>query len=143
MFMSNPWMRKRFLIGIALSIACVTIAIILLRGTFLSFSSSGSSRDFEIVQKDQNGVQWSLRLAKGQSLSRLKKMGRKFGTPLLVKVDVTRQGRNVSFGLILEGNAGEKYIAGIRKNGQILPPPRYRIVNESGNVLKAGTFEYG
>jgi hypothetical protein len=138
--MSNPWTRIRTLIGIVLSIVCVTIAVISLRGTH---SSSGSRHDFEIVQKDQNGDLWSLHLVKGRSLSRLKKIGKKLGPPLLVKVDVTRQNRNVTFGLILEGKAGEKYIAGIRKNGQILPPPRYRIVNESGKILKAGTFEYG
>jgi hypothetical protein len=138
--MSNPWTRIRTLIGIALSIVCVTIAVISLRGMH---SSSGSRRDFEIVQKDPNGDLWSLRLVKGLSLSRLKRSGKEPGPPLLVKVDVTRQNQNVSFGLVLEGKAGEKYIASIRKNGQILPPPRYRIVNESGQILKTGTFEYG
>jgi hypothetical protein len=138
--MSNPWTRTRTLIVIALSIICVTIAVVLLRSTH---SLSGLRHDFEIVQKDPNGDLWSLRLVKGQSLSRLKRMGKEPGPPFVVKVDVIRQNRNVSFGLILEGKAGEKYIAGIRKNGQILPPPRYRIINESGQTLKAGTFEYG
>ena len=138
--MSNPWTRIRTLIGIALSIVCVTIAVMSLRNTH---SSSGSRRDFEIVQKDPNGDLWSLRLVKGQSLSRLKRIGKEPGPPLVVKVDVIRQNRNVLFGLILEGKAGEKYIAGIKKNGQIMPPPRYKIVDESGKVIKTGTFQYG
>ena len=138
--MSDQSTKMRTVIGITLTIVCVTIAAISLRSTH---SSSGSRHDFEIVQKDQNGDRWSLHLVKGQSLSRLKKRGKEPGPPLLVKVDVTRQNRNVSFGLILEGKAGEKYIAGIKKNGKTMPPPRYKIVNESGNVLRTGTFEYG
>jgi hypothetical protein len=70
-------------------------------------------------------------------------MGRDPGLPLQIKVDVSQQGRNVSLGLILEGRAGERYIAGIRKNGRLIPPPRYRVIDESGAVLKTGTFEYG
>lgn len=138
--MSDQSTKMKPAIGIALTIVCVTIAVISLRGTH---SLTGSRRDFEIVQKDQNGDLWSLRLVKGQSLSRLKRIGKDPGPPLLVRVDVTRQNRNVSFGLILEGKAGEKYIARIKKNGQIVPPPRYKIINESGKVLKIGTFEYG
>ena len=130
----------RAVIGIAVATVCVTIMVISLRGIH---PSSGSRRDFEIVQKDQNGDLWSLHLVKGHSLSRLKRIGKEPGPPLVVKVDVTRQNRNVSFDLILEGKAGEKYIAGIKKNGQIMPPPRYKIVDESGKVLKTGTFKYG
>jgi len=128
------------MIGIALVTVCVAAAVLSLRGTH---SSSGSRRDFEIVQKDDQGDLWSLTLARGQSLSRFPRMGKESGPPLLVKVDVARQNRSVSFGLILEGRSGERYVAGIRKNGSVLPPPRYRIINESGAILKVGTFEYG
>ncbi len=131
---------KKRMMGIALVIGCVTAAVLSLRGTH---SSSASRRDFEIVEKDDQGDLWSLTVAKGQSLSRFRRMGKEPGPPLLVKVDVARQNQNVSFGLILEGRSGEKYVAGIRKNGGVIPPPRYRIINESGAVLKVGTFEYG
>jgi hypothetical protein len=138
--MTDRSARRRMAIGIAAAVICVAMVALWLRGTR---SSSGSRRDFEIVRKDGLGDLWTLALATGQSFSRLQRMGKQPGLPLLVKVEVTKQNRNVSLDLVLEGRAGEKYSAGIKKNGRVVPPPRYRIVDESGAVLKVGTFEYG
>jgi hypothetical protein len=132
--------KERLALALALAVIGVTAGVVWLRGTR---SSSGSRRDFEVVQKDDQGDLWSLTLVKGQSFSRLRRMGKDPGPPLRVNVDVTRRNRDVSFGLTLVGRAAERYLAGIKKNGRVVPPPRYRIVNESGAVLKVGTFEYG
>jgi hypothetical protein len=135
----RPTKRRRTLAA-GLAVICVIAVMLWLRHTP---SSSGSRRDFEILQKDGQGHLWSLTLTKGQSFSRLRRMGKESGPPLRVKVDVAQQNRVISLGLVLEGRAGERYNAGIKKNGRVVQPPRYRIVNESGAVLKVGTFEYG
>ena len=82
-------------------------------------------------------------MVKGQSISSLKENSSKSGPPLLVRTDVQIKGRDVSIGLVVEGQAGEKYAGGIRKNGQSLPPPFFNIVDEAGKVLASGRFKYG
>lgn len=92
---------------------------------------------------DEKGDQWILDLARGQSISSLKNSGTKPGQPLLVKTDVQIKGRNVSIRVVVEGQAGEKYVAGVRKNNQRQPAPVFTIVNETGKTLTSGRFRYG
>jgi len=91
---------------------------------------------------DANGDKWVLDLAKGQTASGLKD-GAKPGSPLLVTTDVQISGRDVSIGLIVEGQAGEKYAGGVQKNKQWQPPPGFKIVNDAGKTLTTGRFKYG
>jgi hypothetical protein len=68
----------------------------------------------------------------------------KAGPPILVKADVQKVGeREVSIGLVLEGQAGEPYRPVVKKNGSPLSAPKLRIVNEAGQVLVQGDFQYG
>ena len=92
---------------------------------------------------DEKGDEWVLDLARGQSISSLNNSGTKPGQPLLLKADVQIKGRNVSIRLVVEGQAGEKYVAGVRKNSQRQPAPVFTIVNESGKALTSGRFRYG
>ena len=84
-----------------------------------------------------------LDMVKGQTLSSLKDSSTKTGPPLLVKTDVQISGREVSIGLVVEGQAGEKYVGGVQKNGQLQLPPAFNIVNEAGKTLTSGRFKYG
>jgi protein involved in polysaccharide export with SLBB domain len=110
-------------------------------------SSSTSSRRRDGLSSlsitGENGDRWVLDLTKGQTLSVLKSSGSKPGPPLLVKTDVQTKGREVSIGLIVEGQAGEKYAGGVKKNEQWQPPPRFKVVDKAGAVLASGKFEYG
>ena len=92
---------------------------------------------------DANGDVWSLQLLKGQSSQIIAQAGVKPGPPLLVKPEVTVRGRTVEAGVTVQGQAGEKYVPGVQRNDKWLPPPRFRLVSESGKVLAAGRFEYG
>jgi hypothetical protein len=96
-----------------------------------------------LSKTDENGDKWVLDLARGQSLSSLKDSSAKSGPPLLVKTDVKIKGRNVSIDLIVEGQAGEKYAGGVRKNRQRQPAPGFNIVDDAGKVLISGRFKYG
>ncbi|UCG57047.1 MAG: hypothetical protein JSU70_19555 [Phycisphaerales bacterium] len=93
---------------------------------------------------DDTGTKWELDLITGQPLARIASSGKKPGPPLLIKVDVRQTGRqDVSIGLTIEGQAGERYMAGVIKNGQREPEPKFRIVHELGRELADGRFEYG
>ena len=110
-------------------------------------SSSTSSRQRHGISSlsvtGENGDKWILDLAKGQALSVLKSNSPKPGPPLLIKTDVQTKGREVSIGLIVEGQAGEKYAGGVKKNERWQPPPRFKVVDKAGKVLASGVFKYG
>lgn len=96
-----------------------------------------------LSQTDANGVAWSLDQAGGPIVS-TEPNGPKAGPPILVKADVQKVGeREVSIGLLLEGQAGEQYRPVVKKNGSPVAAPRLRIVNETGQVVVQGDFQYG
>lgn len=85
-----------------------------------------------------------LRLVRGQPLSRISKSGRKPGPPLLVRTNARKiSNSQFSIGITAEGQAGEKYIGGAKKNGKREPEPQFVIVNEKEKILAKGKFEYG
>ena len=96
-----------------------------------------------LSRTDGNGATWGLDQAGGALVS-TEPNGPKAGPPILVKTDVQKVGeREVSIGLILEGQAGEQYRPAVTKNGTTLSAPKLRIVNEAGQVVVQGDFQYG
>jgi hypothetical protein len=67
----------------------------------------------------------------------------KVGPPLTVKTDVAAKDEGVSIGLLIFGQAGERYNPGVQKNGERQPAPALKIVDEAGKVLATGNFAYG
>jgi hypothetical protein len=51
--------------------------------------------------------------------------------------------REVSIGLVLQGQAGEQYRPVVKKNGTPIAAPKLRILNEAGQVVTQGDFQYG
>lgn len=141
---NNSSVKKKKVIIASAAIVAVIVIGALLRGIFSSPASSRQELGLSSLSTtDENGDKWILDLVKGQSPSSLKDSSAKTGPPLLVKTDVQISGRNVSLGLIVEGQAGEKYAGGVQKNGQWQPAPAFNIVNEAGKVLNSGRFKYG
>lgn len=93
---------------------------------------------------DANGLTWSLEPVRGQPLSLINESGRKPGPPLVIKTNIIKiNEQSISIGLVLEGWAGEKYIAGVMKGRSREPQPIFRILDEKGKTLATGRFEYG
>jgi hypothetical protein len=67
----------------------------------------------------------------------------KFGPPLNIKTEVETASRRVSIGLSITGQSGERYNPRITKNSKALEAPKLQIMDEAGNVLASGKFEYG
>lgn len=70
--------------------------------------------------------------------------------PLTVKTDMQKQssgwvfgGKTVSIGFVIRGAGGEEYSPGIQKNGNQVPAPKIKILDEQGEVLATGDFAYG
>ncbi len=93
---------------------------------------------------DANGITWSLEPVRGQPLSLINESDRKPGLPLVIKTNTVKiNEQTISIGLSVEGQAGEKYIAGVMKGRSIESQPIFRILDEEGRTLATGRFEYG
>ena len=139
---NDPAQKKRIVLLASAAVALVVVAGVLLRGSF----SSPSRQEFGLGSQsltDQNGDKWVLELIKGQPVSSFADSSAKPGPPLLIKTDVQISDRDVSIGLIVEGQAGEKYVPGVQKNGQWQPEPGLKIIDEAGKTLATDKFKYG
>jgi len=94
-------------------------------------------------EKDEEKNRWSLSLVKGQSGNAIAASGTEPGGPYIVKTEAQAKRGAIVVGVTLEGQAGEKYVPGVMKNGQWQQPPSFTIVSESGKVISTGRFEYG
>jgi hypothetical protein len=133
---------------------CIASGIIIIIGGMLllfsgqSSSSPSSSKLRETFSAlsvtDESGNKWNLDLVKGQRFASTSKSDKKAGPPLLVSTNTMKiNDRQLSIGIEVKGQVGEKYISGALKNGKREPGPQFKIVNEQGRVLTSGTFEYG
>ncbi len=100
-------------------------------------------RQPSLARTDTSGVTWGLDPSGGALVS-TEPNGPKAGPPILVKTDVQKVAeREMSIGLVLEGQAGEQYRPVVKKNGTPLAAPRLKIVNEAGQVVGEDSFRYG
>ncbi|GEM_PF-2119400 len=102
---------------------------------------------------DEAGVVWTLQ-GSGDTgklgeivIEPDKTVALKMGPPLKVKTEARQIsglfGRNRYVSMGLTGQAGESYSHGAYKNRWRLPPPKLKILDESGQVMANGQFEYG
>ena len=136
--------KTKIVLIVSVAAVLIVVAGVSFRSCRLSSASPRQQLGLSSLSiTDENGDKWVLDLAKGQSLSLFKGSGSKTGPPLVVKTDVQTEGSEVSIGLVVEGQAGEKYVGGLKKNEQWQPPPRFKIIDKAGKVLATGVFKYG
>ena len=135
----------RFKVALALlGAAAILLVVILWRVSRPSPSVYDELGLSSLRATDTRGDRWTLAPMAGQPFARLRESQAEFGPPLVVRPDVRRQSAEaVSIGLTIEGRAGERYNPDIRRNDTQLPAPEFTIVNEMGNTLFKGKFEYG
>jgi hypothetical protein len=104
---------------------------------------AGQPRPGSLRETDPNGVSWLLEMTSGPRLASADTDDAKAGPPVVVKTDVHRVAqREVSIGLVLEGQGGERFRPA-QKNGRTVAAPRLRIVNEAGQVIADDSFQFG
>ncbi len=135
----------RFRVALALFVAAaILLVVILLRMSRPSPSVYDELGLSPLRATDARGDRWTLEPTAGQPFAHLRESQAEFGSPLTVRPDVRRQSADeASIGLTIEGRAGERYSPDIRRNGMQLPAPEFTIVDETGNTLFKGKFEYG
>lgn len=102
---------------------------------------------FESITDD--GVKWRIcgrgtAKQKPLTVAKGKKAILEAGPPLQTSISCQKQGDQREFGLRIEGCGKEVYSAGsFLKNGESTPEPRIKIVDNKGNTVAEGKFEYG
>ena len=130
--------------------AGVIVLVLLLAVLFYAKQNPGSrvsvpdgGQSASLSRTDANGVAWSLDQVGGAVVSTVPDRP-KAGPPLLVSANVQRVAdREMSIGLVLQGQAGEQYRPAVKKNGTPQAAPKLRILNEAGEVITQGSFQYG
>ena len=90
-----------------------------------------------LVRRGPWGDLATVKVGKGQTTTLA------LGPPLTVHADVKRNGRAVSVGLSLIGQAGEHYGPQVLSSDGPSPAPKLKIMDETANILTSGKFEYG
>ena len=88
-------------------------------------------------------IDQSLVLVRGQPVPKPAQGEAKPGEPVSVRLDVQVTDKVLSIGLIVEGQAGEKYVGGAMKKDEWLAAPTFKVVDEAGKLIGSGQFEYG
>jgi hypothetical protein len=67
----------------------------------------------------------------------------RLGPPFLIKAEINKNSSIISIGYAIIGQAGEQYENLITKDNRTVTGAKIKIVDETGNVLKSGSFEFG
>ena len=103
------------------------------------------SPEYIIIEAKQNGVIWRIDSSgpwgkltnikvKNKETTRLE-----LGPPFLIKTTVSKSNSLISINPLIIGRAGECYNPSIMRTAN----PELKIVDEAGNILDSGKFEYG
>jgi len=65
------------------------------------------------------------------------------GPPFQIKTTAEQSSNTMSICFDLEGQAGELYSPGARRNDRRISEPGFKIIDESGKALESGRFKYG
>ncbi len=95
-----------------------------------------------IHQTDHQGDDWLITPVRGQPAV-VDPNAAQARPVIVVKTNVSVNGREALIGLVLQDRDGRQYQPIIVKSGVRLPPPKLRIVNEAGEVLLHDSFQYG
>ncbi len=138
----NLLTKKGVLPAIAAVAVIAIVALIFLRSFTNPTVATRKQLDLvPLIVTDPNGDTWQLDLIKGQSLDTFTDADP--GPPLIVQTNVKIVGKVASIGLIVQGQAGELYVGGVKKNGDWQPPPAIKIIDSRERVLGADRFKYG
>ncbi len=136
-------------------------ATLQLRGSWLSKATiSSGAEPTKVSSRVHRPAQLSLSMKQGSNTWRLDSRGPwgdlstikvtnnnttvlRLGPPFLIKPKVRKSGSNVSIDFAVIGQASEQYQNFARKNNRSVPEAKAKIMDEAGNVLATGKFEYG
>ncbi len=120
-------------------------------GRWLLPAGKYSAVELELTEPDSAGNRWTFDTIKARAwageLGDFEiRPGRttsiQIGPPFQIKTFMKDAGRNALVGFHLEGQAGELYVPGAKKNGVVVPDPQFKIISAAGQTVHSGQFEF-
>jgi len=126
------------------------------------FSSKGKWRlpagkysaiELKLIETDSRGNRWLFDTEKTRGGAGAGELGAfevrpdettvfKIGPPFQAKTSMEKHGRDARIAFYLEGQAGELYVPGAKKNGKEVPKPQFQLVSATGQTVHSGQFEF-
>ncbi len=122
-----------------------------LNGRWLLPAGKYSVVELELTEPDSAGNRWTFDTIKSKAwvgelgdfeIRPDQTTSFKIGPPFKVKAFMKDAKRNAAVGFHLEGQAGELYVPGAKKNGKEVPVPQFKIVSVAGQTVHTGQFEF-
>ena len=115
-----------------------------------ALASAGVHRPRRLsISAEQDGHTWRLESRGGwANLSRvrvkaLRTTTLRLGAPFMIKSKVRRNGDFIEIDYAIVGQAGESYEKYAVKDNRAVRNAKLRIMDETGNIFKTGSFRYG
>jgi hypothetical protein len=105
----------------------------------------------ELAEKDSEGNRWTFDTIKSRAwagelgdfeIRPGQTTSFRIGPPFQVKSFMKDTDRNALVGFHLEGQSGELYVPGAKKNGVEVPVPQFKIISFAGQTVHSGQFEF-
>lgn len=120
-------------------------------GKWLLPAGKYSVVELELTEADSEGNRWTFDTIKARAwegelgdfeIRPDQTTSFRIGPPFKIRTFMKDTGRNALVGFHLEGQAGELYVPGARKNGVEVPEPEFKIIAASGQTVHSGQFEF-
>ena len=107
--------------------------------------------DLELTEPDSEGNKWTFDTIKSKAwagelgdfeIRPGETTSFRIGPPFKVKSFMKDAKKNAAVGFHLEGQAGELYVPGAKKNGVEVPVPQFKIISVAGQTVHTGQFEF-
>lgn len=118
-------------------------------GMWLLPAGKYSVVELELTEPDSQGNRWTFHAGQawaGQlgdfEIRPGKTTSFRIGPPFQIKTFMKDTGRNALVGFDLEGQAGELYVPGAKKNSVEVPVPQFKIISLAGQTVHTGQFAF-
>ena len=107
--------------------------------------------ELELTEPDSEGNKWTFDTIKARAwagelgdfeIRPGETTSFRIGPPFKIRTFMKDTGRNALVGFHLEGQAGELYVPGAKKNSVEVPEPEFKIIAASGQTVHSGQFEF-
>jgi len=120
-------------------------------GRWLLPAGKYSVVQLELTEQDSEGNRWTFDTIKSRAwegelgdfeIRPGETTAFRIGPPFQVKTFIRDADRNAVVGFHLEGQSGELYVPGAKKNGVEVPVPQFKIISFAGQTVHTGQFEF-
>jgi hypothetical protein len=106
-------------------------------------AGSYAAIELKLTETDSEGNRWLFDTEKARGGAGAGELGAfEIGPPFQIKTSMKKNRKDAWVRFYLQGQAGELYVPGAKKNGEEVPEPQFQIISATGQRLYSGQFEF-